>query len=65
MSDFKMKCDYCKKKFLYSEKIIFHCTAIIDGELKPHTHLCYNCFRKTGIEIPVLVTKNFLKDQDA
>ena len=53
-----MKCDWCKKDFVYSEKVIFHCTAIINGELKPHTHLCYNCFRKAGINIPIIKVTN-------
>ena len=57
MSNFKMKCDYCKIEYNYSEKNIFHCTAIVDGELNPHTHLCYNCFRKVGIPIPLINTK--------
>ena len=51
---FKMKCDLCLKEFVYSDKVIFHCTSIIDGELNTHTHLCSNCFQMNNVQIPVL-----------
>ena len=48
----KMKCDICKQSYEYSEDIIYHYTVIINGELKPHTHICINCFKELKFNIP-------------
>ena len=53
----KMKCDICNNVYEYSEKVIYHITAKINGVLKPHTHICTNCYEKLRIKTPEIIVK--------
>ncbi len=45
-----MQCDICKETYTYSEDIMYHITAEIDGVIKPHTHICKYCFEKLNLK---------------
>jgi hypothetical protein len=63
MKKFKMKCDICGVKRIYSEKRFFHFTMVLDGELNPHTHVCAECMIKLKLRIPI-INRNEIHSKD-
>jgi hypothetical protein len=51
-----MKCDICNKEYIYSEDVIHHYTVIMDGILRPHTHVCITCEEKYNLK-PYIIKK--------
>ena len=47
--EFMMLCDSCGEHFKYSEETIHHWTVLIDGKLRPHTHICIKCEEMLGL----------------
>lgn len=57
----KMACDICKQVHEYSECAIHHYTLRIDGELKPHTHVCLKCEKDYDLKIQSIYTIKEIK----
>ena len=52
-----IQCDFCGRQF--AGKDIFHYSAIINGELYNHLHICKFCFSKLGLKLQELdITHN-------
>lgn len=60
-----MKCDICNTEYDYSEEVIYHITAEINGKLKPHTHICKECFNEYDLKpIKITTVENNIKTTD-
>ena len=54
MTDY-IKCDICNKQITDFNELS-HITAILDGELNTHIHICLECYNNSGIEITYLTS---------